>query len=333
MKKIISLFAILFIANTVSAKKVKFAVDMSTYTISPNGIHIMSDFQTLIGYTLNMDPSSTQMIQQGSTSIYTIIVNIPAFQKYEFKFVNGIYGYEAEFVPDQARVGYNFNDNRWIYVDSLANDTTFLGAVRFNENSPAGKKLVRFKVDMATAGTIPTSGVHVGTSYQTIPYDPSKIRMYSFGNNVYEIYNYVNAGTYNFIFYKGNSSVTTETVPSNCATLGKRTVVLSTDSILPDYCFNSCSICIVSGIKQNKATLVNSISPNPSNGNFTINFNGEGAFKIELYSSDGKVEFSQIANNTNQEKINTSNLSKGVYFVKITSYNGQSSVHKIVLTN
>ena len=80
--------------------------------------------------------NTTTLTQEGSTEIYSIVVDIPAFAKYEYKFLNGDQFYEAEFVPI-IRVGYNFNDNRWIYVDSLANDTTFVGAILFAGNAPA----------------------------------------------------------------------------------------------------------------------------------------------------------------------------------------------------
>lgn len=87
------------------------------------------------------------MVRECSTAIYSIVVDVPAFHKYEYKFVNGDLFYGTEFVPLESRVGYEFNDNRWIYVDSLDNSVTDIGAIVFSGNAPAGQKLVRFLVD------------------------------------------------------------------------------------------------------------------------------------------------------------------------------------------
>ncbi|MBK8686725.1 MAG: hypothetical protein IPN26_18020 [Bacteroidetes bacterium] len=48
-----------------------------------------------------------------------MVVDLPAFAKYEYKFLNGDQGYEVEVVPEESRANYNLSDNRWIYVDSL----------------------------------------------------------------------------------------------------------------------------------------------------------------------------------------------------------------------
>ena len=129
MKKIISTALLLSIfAMNVSAKKVKFAVDMTGQIINTTGIHISGDFQTIAGFPGgDWASNTTPLTQEGTTDIYSIVVDIPAFAKYEYKFLNGDQFYEAEFVPVESRVGYNFDDNRWIYVDSLADDTSFVG--------------------------------------------------------------------------------------------------------------------------------------------------------------------------------------------------------------
>ena len=95
------------------AKKVKFAVDMDTNTVSPNGIHVTGDFQALAGFPGgDWTSNETVCTQEGTSTIYSVIVDIPAFAKYEYKFVNGDQFYEVEFVPVESRVGYDFDDNR-----------------------------------------------------------------------------------------------------------------------------------------------------------------------------------------------------------------------------
>ncbi len=60
MNKLISAIVLVALSFSLSAKKVKFAVDMTSYTISPNGIHVMGDYQVTAGIgTLDWDPGST----------------------------------------------------------------------------------------------------------------------------------------------------------------------------------------------------------------------------------------------------------------------------------
>ena len=106
-------------------------------------------------------------------------------------------GYEVENVPWESQVGFVnsiLNTNRWIYIDSLADDTTDIGAVIFRQNAPAGFTLIRFKVDMHEEASISPNGVHVAGNFQG--WDPTKIRLYSFGVGVYEIIAFMPAGTY-----------------------------------------------------------------------------------------------------------------------------------------
>jgi len=183
MKKIILACIAITLSTSVFAKKVKFAVDMTGLTTNTLGVHVIGDFQVAAGYPLDWDPSSVLLTQEGTSNIYSIVVNIPAFQKYEYYFVNGDQTYEAEFVPEQSKVGYNFDDNRWLYVDSLANDTTFVGAVLFSGNAPVGLNLIRYKVDLSLV-TPSINGIHITTTSNG--FSPNKTRLYSFGNNIFD---------------------------------------------------------------------------------------------------------------------------------------------------
>jgi hypothetical protein len=333
MKKFIVLSFICLITFSAQAKKVKFAVDMSTFTISPVGMHLISDFQVLTGFgTLDWDPGSMPLTKEGNTSIYSIVVNLPAFQKYEFKFVNGNQTYEAEFVPNETRVGYSFNDNRWLYVDSLANDTLKPGAVIFGTNAPVGKSSIRYVVDMSSVSASTTTGVHVGTSYQTpTTFNPTKIRLYSFGSNVFEMINYINNGTYSFTYYNGNTLGNGETVPNACASNGKRTAVISKDTILPTVCFSACSsTCTAAGVNElTKANFQLKVYPNPANGFITISTDLNDNYHVTLFDNSGKV-INQFVNNTSNElSISTTDLPTGIYQVRVSPKNGISTTRSI----
>lgn len=332
MKFFLTAFVLLALSLSLSAKKVKFAVDMTSYTISPNGIHVMGDFQVTAGFgVLDWDPGTTLLTQEGNTNIYSIVVTLPAFQKYEFKFINGDQGYEAEFVPDEARVGYNFNDNRWIYVDSLSNDTSFIGAVQFSNNAPIGKTLIRYMVDMSVAGPISPNGVHVGTSYQSTPYDLSKIRMYSFGSNVYEIINYVTVSSPNYIYCNGNTAGSSETVPGACAFSGKRGTTLLGDSVLNTVCYNSCQACLGVGRSEESASLFGfNIYPNPATEAFNIESDFTGNVELIIYDNTGR----QITKKSFSDNymVDASFYSTGIYFIRLQSSDGFVQSKKIVIT-
>lgn len=333
IKKLILPLLAIFMAGNVSAKKVKFAVDMTTFTINPTGIHVMGDFQVAAGYSLNFDPATIQMTNVPATTIYTVIVNIPAFQKYEFKFVNGNQSYEVEFVPEKARVGYNFNDNRWMYVDSLQNDTSFLGAVKFGENSPAGKTLLRYVVDMQNATPVPTTGVHLGSTYQGN--NPATTHLTNLDGTKWEIIAYLNTGVQSFKYYNGNTGATTETVPGACATASLRTHNLQADTILPTVCFNSCVVCAAPPVSLKENTIEASslqLFPNPSHDQVTISKPFKTAGTLAIVDISGKLveQISIEASEENEIKVDLQKYSKGVYQVYLGNKEGYQHAKLIV---
>lgn len=331
MKKVFGLIAALLVTASVSAKKVKFAVDMGSNLINASGVHLIGDFQVKAGFgTIDWDPSTMQLSQEGSSTIYSIIVNLPAFNKYEFKFVNGIQTYEAEFVPEESRVGYNFNDNRWLYLDSLANDTTFAGAVLFGGNAPSGKSLIRYKVDLTTAGTVSGNGVHVGTSYQS--FSPTKTKMYSFGNNVFEIINYVANASYGYIYYNGNQAVNTETVPGSCSVSGYRGINVSKDTVLNAVCFSDCVACIGAGIKQNNSTVYSiNLFPNPATTYLTVRTNMTEKYALSLRDNVGRLVKNTQLVNSPETVIDLKGIAPGIYALMILSENGSYQTKKVIV--
>lgn len=72
----------------------------------------------------------------------------------------------------------NFVDNRWLYVDSIQNDTTFVGAILYGENAPYGYNLTRFIVDLSneTSG-INVNGVQIAGTFNS--WNTSKNRLIS----------------------------------------------------------------------------------------------------------------------------------------------------------
>lgn len=316
------LFVSVILSTTLFAKKVKFAVDMTGQTISAFGIHVAGDFQILAGYPADWDYGGTLLTQEGSTNIYSVIVNIPAFRKYEFKFVNGDQGYETEYVPDEVRVGYDFNDNRWMYVDSLSNDTTFLGAIQFGLTSPANKYTIRYKVDMSNV-TINPNGVHASTNYNS--FSTTKNTMFTFTTNpssdIFEVINYVDAGTYNFNYINGNTVTDKESsVPNSCSSLGVRNVTITKDSVFPDVCFNYCVSCALTSLSEKNQTINDfKVYPNPAKNTLNITSSKSSISAINIYNLTGQSVLSFNELSAPNFTINNIILSSGIYIVKVTS--------------
>lgn len=331
MKKFLLGLSFIFAINQLSAKKVKFAVDMTGQIISAFGVHIVGDFQEAAGYPLNWDPAATMLTQEGTTDIYSIVVTIPAFTKYEYLFVNGDQTYEAEFVPDESRVGYNFDDNRWVYVDSLANDTSFVGAILFGGNAPAGLSLVRFKVDMNNALPVSSNGVHVGDNMNG--FSSTKVPLYSFGNNVYEIISYYQNNSYTFKYFNGNTAVTTETISGFCDVFGNRGLTVTEDTVMAEVCFSSCNACSATTVKEvHTTTSAFKLFPNPAKDMLTISSaKNEVIESVIVYNVAGQsVKHISDINESNFTLQNL-HLSSGLYTVRVTDTNKQAQYLKIII--
>lgn len=96
------------------AKKVAFIVDMNGQTVGSNGVHVAGNFQ-------GWNPSATTLINAPvlPPNFYGMVVDIPANQVIEFKFINGNDWPGVESVPAICQKGYaatngQSNDNRWM---------------------------------------------------------------------------------------------------------------------------------------------------------------------------------------------------------------------------
>lgn len=336
MKRISVILLCLLISSTLFAKRIKFAVDMTGQTISPNGVHLAGDFQAMIGFGPDWDPGTLSMTKEGNTSIYSVIVNIPAFRKYEYRFINGDLSYETEFVPEESRVGYNFVDNRWLYLDSLKNDTTFVGAIRFSANAPAGKLLVRYKVDMTYVNPVPGTGAHLGTSYQSVQYNATSSRLYSFGKNIHEIIEYIDTtgvgtATAGYVFYNGNATNLAESIPTSCAINNKRMITTVRDTVLPAYCFSSCATCLGLGITKSNLNSSNILLfPNPAKNQVSVETDLQD-YSLRVTNLLGEELFFVMNQNDSVSTLNLENYNAGVYFVTIFNKQGQYTTKRLTV--
>ncbi len=329
MKKLSILCLILFVLSNANAKRVKFAVDMRGVPINATGMHISGDFQTAAGY-IGGDWCSdcTPLTIEAQDSIYSIVVDIPAFAKYEYKFLNGDQFYDAEFVPVESRIGYNFNDSRWIYVDSLADDTTFVGAIRFAANAPANKFLVRLRVNMNSLPVIDPFGVHVAGDFQA--WNTENDILYSFVPGVWEKICYLDAGTYEYRFFNGTDVNSTETVPSLCAVNGSRQIIVTADTIPSTVCFSECAVCNV-GIAELSGFKSLSVSPNPMS-EFSVIRSEEALLQtIEINDISGRVCLKNSDVNNTEFRFDRNALPAGMYLVKATDISDNIYMNKLII--
>jgi hypothetical protein len=84
------------------------------------------------------------------------------------------------------------------------------------------------------------------------------------------------------------------------------------------------------GLNENNSDGIVLISPNPTNGLVYITFNTiPQNTKIELYNSIGALVFAEVMGNQNNS-INISDLSNGIYFMKVLEGNKVVVVKKVV---
>ena len=220
-----------------------------------------------------------------------------------------------------------------MYVDSLSNDTTFVGAILFSGNAPVGLSLVRYKVDMTSVILPSANGVHVGSSNDG--YSSVKVRLYSFGDSIYEIINYYPTNTtYDFRYFNGNTMGSSELVSGSCATSGNRDFTLPKDSVLPVVCFSSCSTCEATSVKENQKNSVTGFDlfPNPTKN--VLNITSKENQMIEsifIFSTTGQ-EVKHICNvNKEDYTITDMQLSSGLYTVKVSSKNEKTQYLKLIV--
>ncbi|WP_296383734.1 PQQ-dependent sugar dehydrogenase [Winogradskyella sp.] len=86
------------------------------------------------------------------------------------------------------------------------------------------------------------------------------------------------------------------------------------------------------GIDENNLNSI-SIYPNPTENELNINFNNnlDLSTEILIYDIQGKIVKTMSRNTETIQKINTSELSSGIYILKINTDNGEQSTHKLVI--
>lgn len=215
---------------------------MSNETISPNGVHVAGNFQSVAGCGSNWNPGSCVLSDPDGDNVYTRTVSLPA-GTYEYKFINGNQWGEDESPPSECSVGATHN--RQVIVMNNMN----IPPVLFNSCNP----VVVFSTDM-TGQTISAEGVHVMGNFQEAAgyetnWDPASIKMNDINaDGIYEVSLSVIPGDYQYLIVNGNLVTGAENPPVDCTVddgNGNRVrpaTIVSGPNELPAYAFNGCEI-------------------------------------------------------------------------------------------
>lgn len=80
-----------------------FSVNMSDETISPNGVHLMGNFQTAAGYPADWEPGVIEMFDDNGDTVYEADVQVPP-GNYQYVYVNGSESVDRENPPANCAV-------------------------------------------------------------------------------------------------------------------------------------------------------------------------------------------------------------------------------------
>ncbi len=315
MKKVFLSITFLLLCTLGFTMSVKFSVDMRYQEISANGVHVSGDFQIAAGYPGNWEPNTTVLTNEPGTSIYSVVVNIPANAKYEYRFINGDQEYESEFIPEKSRVGFNFNDNRWVFIDS-STTTLELPSLIFGGNAAYGKKLVRLTVDMQKQNSV--ANVSSTTS-----------GMYSFYDKIYEAQIYSDSDATVVYAFSNNGSV--ESLPVECNVNGFRELHVTSDTIAATVCFASCTDCSLTSVNENRKSKIEiSVYPNPINDLTKVYFANSETRNIYLYDVHGNKCKEYLNSNSTTLVLDNKSLSAGMYILNVQQ-NGISENIKLIV--
>ena len=309
---------------------VTFQVDMSTQTVSADGIHITGTFQ-------GWDPSTTAMTLTGS-GIYEYTAQIAPNENVEYKFINGLTWAEAETVPEACGVSNGTGGFNRFFTMPLGD--TILNVKCFASCDPCpGTNFINvlFQVDMSDE-TVSADGIHLSGSFQG--WDPSTTEMALIGGGIYQKTMIINAGeTHQYKFINGKEWSGEELVPEACGVsngtggFNREVTIPDADTTLGLVCFSLCTTCPV-GIEELDYSRAFKVYPNPAQTSARISSaNDISNAEIILTDLKGKVLYANCIGNLTKGsdvEIPLNSIAQGMYIVKIKHLHGVASLLLVV---
>ncbi|MGY8917583.1 MAG: T9SS type A sorting domain-containing protein [Flavobacteriales bacterium] len=315
MKHLYSFFTLICFSAILSAQtttNVTFSVDMSSETVSADGVHVAGDFQ-------GWDPASSELTDDDMDGVYTLSIDVAAPALLQFKFINGNSWDTVEDVPDACQVEVSGNDNRFLFASGQVEVVEY--HVCYGSCAACGLSTVRFRVDMSQE-SVSASGVHVAGDFQG--WDPSTTELFDVdGDMVYEtIQSFIPDTTQSvvFKFVNGNSWIdpNENLSAADCEdgngnrvlTLDSENVVMSVAGTSTPVCYNNCESCVspTSVTLRVDMTTQAAVSVNGVHvaGNFQgwspgasplSDDDGDGIWEVVLEMAPGSYEFKFINGN------------------------------------
>ncbi|MBI1316506.1 T9SS type A sorting domain-containing protein [bacterium] len=221
---------------------VRLQLDLRQQILSPDGVHVAGDFQSLIGPGGNWDPSTTALSDADGDSIFDITLMLPP-GSYRYKFINGDdWGDTHDQLTPECGQYEGGVVNRWMVVGSEGLDQP---PVRIGEC--VGYTV--FEVDLSGASPNP-NGVFVsgdfldeaglGSDFQFgLPLEARG------GGRFWAPAYLSGTGTVLYRFHNGDGPGSAESVPSECAVGGNyRSLQTQSAPRRLTHCFADCSNCL-----------------------------------------------------------------------------------------
>jgi hypothetical protein len=240
-----------FYYNT-SSSDITFQVNMSLQTVSPDGVHLVGDFQ-------GWNTTATPMANLGG-GIYAVTIPLPSGSYQEYKFLNGNSYAGEETVPSACGADNGSGGlNRFLTIP--VNDTV-LGAICFSSCVPCSDMVsVTFYVDMSQQ-SVSADGVHLVGDFQS--WNSASTPMTLTSDSIYSVSVTIPANSYQeYKFLNGNTYAGEETVPEACGAdngSGGLNRYFTADDFnmgLQTVCFSSCEACAPPPLPVNVTFKVN----------------------------------------------------------------------------
>ena len=318
---------------------VTFQVDMSNEDVSPNGVHIVGEFQDWI-------PGADMMTDDDMDNIYEITIEMPT-GTYEYKYLNGNDWVgpdnEEEEVPESCAI----NDNRIVTVP----DDLVLDPVCFSECDWPCEELLSdedivFKVNMNDESISP-NGVWLIASFTLPSFHEGAIEMTDVDmDGIFETEVTVSGPeVINYKFTNGdpfpNGSIDSS-VEEDQDFLSEGCGIADGDGgwfrtyerdgngqQLDVVCFNSCEDCAI-GIDENVIAYALQVYPVPSSDYLEISFaEGNHQHRITIRDLSGRLVFSQNNVSSTLWRSKDLNLESGSYILSIE--NEQFQMHSQIV--
>lgn len=310
-------FFLLGSAQIFSQVNVTIKVDMSSATVSADGVHIAGSLNA-------WDTSSTQLTQVENSSIYEVTLQLNEGW-YEYKFLNG----NAWGTEEQA--GYPCapsNGNRFLYVNNSGTDVSLV-AVPFNGCNAENTSLeVTLNVDMSSE-TVSENGVKIagwlngwngdnlvmpvvdGTTYSATLRLPTPAD--------YPI-------TLEYKFVNGSDW---ETPSAECATVvnSNRVETITTSGQQIFNVFNGCNAIL----NTERFITGADVTYTKSEGLVLNGFENQSKLNVQVFNLLGQNVFStSLITNNNKKAIQLNSIETGVFIVKITDASQRYLTKKII---